>query len=518
MKKSDLLALAFIEGGMVMLLETSSPLIVVPILGHSVMIWATMICLSVGALALGYFLGAFLSRKERDDFFPVRMFAIISFILLTGWSLFYLQNFTGLDLGTASFTWIIVFIVLFVPLVIFGATTPVIISILNQKFSIDKSVVGRLYSTSTIGGVLFSLITGYWLIPDMGVSDTILLAIILTSILPFLVYIREKKRIFSLGMSIVIVGAIILTQTQPELTDNDDFKIEYFSESINGQLIVADFEDQGQMNRILFINRMGQTWITKKNRNSIWPYVNTTTCLSYMYPPQSRSLVLGLGGGILPGQLQGFSRHMVDAVEIDQRIIDISREYFGLNGVHVICDDARRYVKKCEQSYDFIVLDIFSGEILPSHVLSKEAFEDIRRILRPNGLIAINFNGFLEGNEGLAGRSLMKTLEAAGFQFSIVDANMGKSPVADRNLLYLAYLKKPDWSRAGSVTFGEEEYFIKDELVEPYTIDYRDGIVITDDSPVMEHLNRFAADKWRDSYLKNFTRTFKKEHELPFVQ
>ena len=85
MKKNELMALAFLEGGLVMLLETSSPLIVAPILGHSIIIWATMICLSIGALALGYFLGGYLSKKERSESFIVGLFGVNTLLLFLGW-------------------------------------------------------------------------------------------------------------------------------------------------------------------------------------------------------------------------------------------------------------------------------------------------------------------------------------------------------------------------------------------------------------------------------------------------
>ncbi len=520
MKKNELLALAFIEGGLVMLLETSSPLIVAPILGHSIVIWAAMICLSIGALAVGYFLGAYLSKKQRDESYVVKLFGLNTILLLAGWGLLYLQNFSGMDLATSTFTWFIVFEILFIPLIIFGATTPVIVSILHEQFANNKAIVGKLYSISTMGGIILSLLAGYWFIPEIGISDTVLIAVLLTAVLPLRYYIRNKKWTQAGILGVISIASIILTTVKPELPDSADFKELYYSESINGQLIVADFEEDGIQNRILFINRMGQTWIQKEYDNSVWPYVNVVTCLSHVYPENSRSLVLGLGGGILPKQIRKFCGHSVDAVEIDERIIDISREYFGLNGsgVNVYADDARRFVKNSTKQYDFIAMDIFNGEILPSHGLSKEAFEDLKATMSPQGLIVINFNGFIHGKEGLAARSLMKTLEAAGLQFKLLDASLGTSSEEDRNMLYLAYLEEPDWSLAYPVNFGEDQYILENELIDPKSIDYSDGIIVTDDRPIMEFLNRHAAKKWREIYLKNFTLKFKEEHQLPLIK
>ncbi|MFT5860245.1 MAG: putative membrane-bound spermidine synthase [Flavobacteriaceae bacterium] len=520
MKKNELLALAFLEGGLVMLLETSSPLIVAPILGHSVVIWATMICLSIGALAIGYFLGGFLSKKKRDESFVIKLFSMNVLILLAGWLMLYLQNYSGADFGTSSFTWTIVFVVLVIPLILFGASTPLIVAILHEKFGDNKEIVGKLYSVSTLGGVIFSLLAGYWFIPEIGISDSILVGVILTSLLPIRYFLRHKNLKFLVPIGGIAIISIFLTQVKAELPKSSKFTELYFSESINGQLIVADFEKDGRDNRILFINRMGQTWIDLENDNSMWPYVNVVTCISKIYPQNSNSLVLGLGGGILPKQLSTFCGHSVDAVEIDQRIIDISEEYFGLkgSGVRSYMDDARRFVKNSEKRYDFVVMDIFNGEILPSHGLSKEAFEDIKSTLRPKGMIVINFNGFLKGKEGLPGRSLIKTLKAAGFKLKLLDADMGKSKEKDRNMLYLAYLNEPDWTKALPLNFGEEEFLISEQLIDPKTINTKDALLITDDKPIMEFINRHAAKSWRESYLENFTLKFKEEYKLPFVK
>ena len=528
MKKNELMALAFLEGGLVMLLETSSPLIVAPILGHSIIIWATMICLSIGALALGYFLGGYLSKKERSESFIVGLFGVNTLLLFLGWLMLSLQNSSGADIATSTFTWTIVGVVLFIPLLLFGASTPLIVAHLHLQYGDNSSVVGKLYSISTMGGILFSLMAGYFFIPEIGISNTLLTAIILTSLFPILFYTRQKQYKLAIPLLVLGITSIFLAQRDFKLPNKDDFKVKYFSESINGQLIVADFEMNDQPNRILFINRMGQTWVKgEKNFNiatrgqSQWPYVNYVTAAADIYPEGSKSLILGLGGGIVPKQLVNYTQHNVDAVELDERIIDISKNYFGLKGsrVKMYADDARRYIKNSKKKYNFILFDIFNGEILPSHGLSLEAFQDVQKILDDNGLIVVNFNGFLSGKEGLPGRSLIRTMQKAGFKVKLFDTSAGDQAEEDRNLLYLAYLKEPSWDSADiHVRLAEGEHKIGEHLIDPSTIDLADAIIIQDDLPVMEYINIYAAKSWRKSYLENFTLKFKKEQGLPLIK
>jgi predicted membrane-bound spermidine synthase len=503
-----------------MLLETASPIIVAPVLGHSVLIWATMLSLSVGSLAIGYFLGAWFAKRERDYSFLMRLFLLNAVIIFLGWLLMYAQNFWSDAFVTSSYSMIIIFFLLVIPLILFGSTTPVVISILNKMPEGDSSLAGSVFSISTLGGIVFSLLTGYYFVDAMGVSDTILFGLFLTALLPVLYFLTIRKWL-AIGLSAGLTAlALILLIGEKPLTKSDGFEIKHFSEGITGQLIVADFLENNETNRVLLINRMGQTKLNLKTNYSTWTYVNYLTSAASIYPQGSKTLVLGLGGGIVSGQINYYLGHNVDAVELDSRIIDLSDQYFDqlLANVNKVSDDARRYVKSTSEKYDFIILDIFNGEIMPSHGLSKEAFEDIATILRPGGLIAINFNGFINGKEGIAGRSLLKTLREAGLKVDLFDCGMGKEKESDRNVLYFAYKDSPQWNKTTVNTMIDgSAYRIGEHLMDLTKINLSDAELITDDRPIMEYLNRYAAAAWRKGYLENYTKRFRKEKGLPLV-
>lgn len=520
MTKRALLLLAFIEGGLVMLLETSSPLIVAPILGHNVIVWATMISISIGALALGYYLGGLLSKKQNREQLITWLFILNTASVLLGWFLMYLQNSSSSALATVSGSYLIVLFTLFLPLIGFGATTPIVVGDIQSKFEENSSIVGKVYSLSTVGGIVLSIITGYMLLPEFGISDTLLFGAFVAALT---IGISTKSlsgtlKFMPYGLAII---ALISMGINSKPSESEDLEVLYTSESINGQLVVADFTQNGRKQRILFINRIGQTWVDLKSNNSLWPYVNVIASTSSIYPEGSRTLILGLGGGLLANHITLHSKHKVDAVELDQRIVGISEEYFDLDpSVEVYTDDARRYISRTGEKYDFIVFDIFSGETIPSHCLSKESFEKTKTILNKNGLIAINFNGFINGEAGLPGRSLLKTLWVAGFDVQIFDASFGRDKESNRNLIYLAYRKgeSPDWSK---IDQSETILFNKFKVgVHPFMDQSKiaqDGIVITDDKPVMEYINRLAAEAWRKSYIENFTMKFRNKYHMPLT-
>ena len=99
------------------------------------------------------------------------------------------------------------------------------------------------------------------------------------------------------------------------------------------------------------------------------------------------------------------------------------------------------------------------------------------------------------------------------------DCGAGKETESARNLVYFAYKQAPDWSKAKVHTMIEgKEYRIGEHLMDLSEVSLSDAHIITDDRPMMEYINRFAAAKWRKDYLENFTRKFRKEEGLPLVR
>ena len=120
-------------------------------------------------------------------------------------------------------------------------------------------------------------------------------------------------------------------------------------------------------------------------------------------------LVLGAGSGSdVAAALRHGAKH-VDAVEIDPVIIRLGRELhpdrpFSDPRVTVINDDARHYLRTTTKKYDMVVFALidsltlqsgFSGVRLESYMFTQEAFNDVRKRLTDNGLLAV-YNYFRE--------------------------------------------------------------------------------------------------------------------------
>ena len=59
---------------------------------------------------------------------------------------------------------------------------------------------------------------------------------------------------------------------------------------------------------------------------------------------------------------------------------------------------------------------MIKGEVQPPYALTKESFTESRNILKPGGMLLVNFQGHFYDEEGLPFRSIVETLKAAGFK------------------------------------------------------------------------------------------------------
>jgi spermidine synthase len=121
----------------------------------------------------------------------------------------------------------------------------------------------------------------------------------------------------------------------------------------------------------------------------------------YACRPQSRVGAIGLGVGTLATYAR--PGHCYRIYEINPDVIDMAQRHFTFlkesrGKVELILGDARLSLEQePPQGYDVLVLDAFSGDAVPSHLLTKEVFEIYLKHLAPGGTIAVHItNTYLD--------------------------------------------------------------------------------------------------------------------------
>jgi len=129
----------------------------------------------------------------------------------------------------------------------------------------------------------------------------------------------------------------------------------------------------------------------------VFNYARMMMAAFYLNPAPQRILILGLGGGTLPGTFQRlFPSAAIDAVEIDPAVVRVARKFFSFEpgpDTRVFEEDGRVFVKRVQRKgaqYDLIVLDAFDHEYIPEHMLTREFLLEVKSLLADRGVLAAN--------------------------------------------------------------------------------------------------------------------------------
>jgi len=117
--------------------------------------------------------------------------------------------------------------------------------------------------------------------------------------------------------------------------------------------------------------------------------------------PQQRFGVVGLGSGTMAAYAD--DKHHVTFYEIDPSIEPIARRYFtfltrcGSNCDVVIGDGRLQLVQADNESFDLLMLDAFSSDSVPTHLVSREALQLYLSKLARDGILLFHVsNRFLD--------------------------------------------------------------------------------------------------------------------------
>ena len=117
--------------------------------------------------------------------------------------------------------------------------------------------------------------------------------------------------------------------------------------------------------------------------------------------PRNRALNIGVVGmGVATLSAYGREHDSIRYYEINPQVLEIAHEYFryvqnGKAATTVVLGDARlsmRYelAETGSNDFDVLVLDAFSSDSVPVHLLTEEAFDLYSRHLRQDGILAIH--------------------------------------------------------------------------------------------------------------------------------
>ncbi|MCE5230805.1 fused MFS/spermidine synthase [bacterium] len=499
-----LMATTLMTGAGVIMLEVLGARIAGPIFGVSLYIWTALITVTLVALSLGYWLGGMAADRwpVADVMYGLIAAAglMISVIpLIDGAVLVGCYEAFGGDWGVRLGVLCGAFILFGPPLTILGMVSPYVLRLALADLRETGRTAGTLYAISTVGSVIGTIAAGFFLIPELGVKATFW-ASTAVILLPPAVWFAIGRQMGWLGMGALVLATFGFLDAATARPINPMFgRMQLSREGQYAQIKVLDRSYQGQMHRMLLLDGTVQTSIVLGSKELQSGYTQVIERFFAIHPPKGRrALLVGLGGGALvePLKMRGFK---IDVVELDPAIVETARDYFGCDpaGFRLIEADGRAYIRACRDKYDAIVLDVFTGGSQPFHLFSREAFEEIKRILAPGGVVALNTIAFTQGPDSLMSASLFRTAAGVFEESRGYFGELGEDPNDLRNVLM--FFSNAPFS--GVAVDAAAEAWRPELEKRRFHFAAGSGIVVTDDLNPVDRWCARVNEYWREGIM-----------------
>jgi spermidine synthase len=309
-----------------------------------------------------------------------------------------LSDATPLSQLTLGMT--LAFTVSFIPAVFMGILFPLGVRIYAQDIDRIGAKAGNTFFSNTLGCVLGSLLTGFVLIPFVGMWNTTLLLINLSLLIALAFLLRGRRPARAQWVALLVVAAVanllVFADSKtfhaelkgPDLRTAEGFDIIYYAEGLSGTVTAVE----GGNYRGLFVD--GQ------NVSGTDPVLLADSKMLAHVPlllaeEPHAALTVGYGTGTTSGSML---LHDVDvhAVEIEEKIIEAAPLFEEVNyasyddpDLDVVLDDARNYIATTEEEFSVIVTDVTNLKYKRNpYLYTREYFEIMRDALSVDGVAA----------------------------------------------------------------------------------------------------------------------------------
>ncbi len=494
---------ATLTGAVVLVVEILGAKMLTPWFGSSHFVWTAQITVTLLALAAGYYLGGWLAdRTQKLAWIYGGLVVAAAYLALTVLVRTPLAA-ACLNLNLALGSIVASLLLFFVPLTLLAAVGPFFIRRLARTVEDVGGTVGRLSALGTVGSVLGVLVTSHVFVPyfrdSMALLGTAAVLVVLAAVYFVIWGIDEGgKGVATAAAAIGVLLAVNGVRREYEPAFKNFVEVER-ANSHFGMLQVLESKDG---RRRLYLNDLltqNTYYVPGRQSMSMFTYGLYHFLRGYT-PSISNALCLGMGVGIVPRQFAA-DGVKVDVVEINPAILPIARKWFDFpaDGIQVTIDDARHFLRVATNRYDAVQLDAFLGDSSPSHLMTREAFDEIRRVMNPDAALAINCFAHFEPGRDFFGASLQKTL-ASVFK-SVV---MHEAPGG--NIFFVASDRAPlnfrPATRMDDMNPGlrqEVEAAIRN--LKP--VDTTRGIVLTDDYNPVDYFDAGNRERTRRNLTAN---------------
>jgi spermidine synthase len=391
-------ATVFLTSMGVMIVELAAGRLVSKYFGTSLYTWTTVIGVVLGGCSLGNFVGGRLAdRHPSRELVAVLLiaasalvFAILALDPLVGRILAGSEG-GAMTAGAVGQAVAAIALLFLLPSAGLGAVTPPLAKLVLQGSSRLGGAVGTVYALGSVGSIVGTFLSGFLLIPLLGVRGIVLGVSCLIGLLALLNAPRKlPAAVWLLLMAILSVFLLRGGQSAGTL---------YADYSAYSYIEVHDRAEEGTTERILVMDGLIHSRYDPSHPDTLlYGYERIFASLTALHAaPEGGLRTLGLGGGafLFPVYLERHFPGSHEVVEIDPEVVRNARRFFDLpldSTIRIWVADARSFVNRIQgqRSYDIVYLDAFNSYSVPAHLTTVEFATSVKALLAPGGVFVCN--------------------------------------------------------------------------------------------------------------------------------
>ncbi len=445
-----------------MTLELTASRLLAQVLGVSLYTWTGIFGVMLAGTAAGNFLGGVVAdragrRPRGPDGTPVgrgplagslllaaaaATATLLTFSAFTRFGAFYDYGLVGQILGWT-------FALFFAPMLLLGTVSPQVIRLAVPDVAHAGRVAGRIYGWSTAGAIAGTFAAGYVLLSTAGTFRTLLGVALVLVAASFLVLPRiweNNTLLYLFSVTLGLVGGGLILTARGNMRANPDGSggvIAVRDTNYYTIMISHDPDHPGALR--LNLDHLIHSSVDPR-RPTYLHYEHEWVQIELLREartrtPAPRVLVVGGGGYTFPRCARILMPETsVDVVEIDPGVTQAAYDFLGLDpalGIRPHHMDGRQYVaeRAGPGTFDLVMTDAVNDFSVPSHLLTVEYNDAVKRTLAPGGAYLLTVIDSI--GEGKLWKAAVHTLRKSFPHVELLASTAGWTP-GDRQV-YVIY-------------------------------------------------------------------------------
>ena len=266
-----------------------------------------------------------------------------------------------------------------------GAVLPALWAAFGERDSAARPV-GELTAANVLGGALGAVLTGFVVVPALGLRAGFLLAAVCYLLVAAIMSPRTRAL-----QGLAYAGLVLVVLLDPIRAPLTHLKagetLRASAEGASGIVTVVDTGDDVQLRLDNYYVLGGSAAERNERRQGLVPLL--------LHPDPRRAAFIGMATGISASAAPALGVAETTVIEVVSEVAALAKTHFGpwnadlldRRDVRLVVDDGRRYLAATDTVFDVIVSDLF----IPWHasagsLYALEMYQTVSRRLAPGGL------------------------------------------------------------------------------------------------------------------------------------